>query len=515
MSGLAAWLRSRGGFFAFVALLLAPLLVVSVPPLSDLPNHLARVHVLARLAREPGLHLPWESAWALLPNLAVDLPGVLLVPWLGVETFGRLFVGAAVLLWCLGCRALGRSLLGRDSVRALIASALVWSEPLLLGYAGFVFGTGLALLAVAAVVRTFSRSSGQRAAATATLAAVLGLGAAVAHVGAAVIFVASTTALAAAHARRSRGRALAGWALAALVPAGLYVLAWWLRAASRDPWSFASPGSIVRSFALPMTGLDAKLDAASLALLALLGAVALVRSRPLAIGPLAAAAALACGALVALFPSDVAGAIEVHGRFALAGWVFAIFAVGPRELGSPPASPPAPRLPARSTLAPVVVAAVTLLALRTVHLAGELRALDLEARSIRALMAAELPRGASLGTAWFSPDDPLPAADRVRALATLHVPALAVVDREAHVPTLYALAGVQPLRYVGGLPRAHRYAARAAGPEAADLARFDFVWLCGGPPSLERELRLGGELRGRIGRCALFATRRHEVASLP
>jgi hypothetical protein len=248
--------------------------------------------------------------------------------------------------------------------------------------------------------------------------------------------------------------------------------------------------------------------------------VILVRARPLALHLGAAAAAAACVVLVVVFPSDVAGAIEVHSRFALPAWVFAMFAVASRAgaVGTPAAPSAAPLAgpsagprPARPGLAAFAVLA--LFAARTAFLAGELRALDAEARAIRHLLASELPLGARLGTAWFFPDDRLPAADRVRALATLHLPALAVVDREAHVPTLYALPGVQPLRYVGGLPRAHRYAASDRGPSATELAEeFDFVWRCGGPERLGLALRAHGELRGKVGRCELWATGRQGVA---
>ena len=135
------------GWLAWIAVLVVPALVVDVPPLSDFPDHLARVHVLTRGAT-------WFApAWDLLPNLAVDLAGRALAPVLGLERFGRWIVVAAIVVWALGCRAIGRAVAGRDGVRALVATALVWSEPLLLGYVGFTLGAGLALLALAAVVR--------------------------------------------------------------------------------------------------------------------------------------------------------------------------------------------------------------------------------------------------------------------------------------------------------------------------------------------------------------------------
>lgn len=485
--------RWDAAFLAWIVVLATPALVVDVPPLSDFPDHLARVHVLVRGAT-------WFApAWDLLPNLAVDLAGRALAPLLGLERFGRWMVIAAVAVWCLGCRSVGRAIVGRDSVRALVAGALVWSEPLLLGYVGFTLGAGLALLAIGAVTRGLA-GAGTRAW---VAAGALGLATAVAHAAAAVILVASVAGLVVADVGKRRGWSReASLAAAALAPALGYVAQWWVRRASDDGVSFATPGMIARGLLSPVTGLDHLLDLASLGLLALLALAAAWRARPLSVrwGP--AIVGAACLVLVAVFPADVAGGIEVHGRFALAGWTLALFAVDRRE-----GAPPGPRLDR------IGLAALLVLGARTLHLAGELRVIDAEARAMRALLAESLPPRASLAVVWTFPAARMTTADRVRALATLHVPALAVVDRDAHVPMVYALPGVQPLRYLGSLPRAHRFMPGDAGPDPAQLAaRFDFVWLCGAPARIERELRRHGARLGEVGRCTLVATGRGDLA---
>jgi hypothetical protein len=209
----------------------------------------------------------------------------------------------------------------------------------------------------------------------------------------------------------------------------------------------------------------------------------------------------------------------VHGRFAATAWVLALFAVerrgsaGDAAIGAAaPASHEAAPPRARGLRA-IAALAAGLFALRTVHLAGELCALDGEARAIRSLLARTLPPRASLAVVWFFPSDRMATADRVRALATLHVPALAVVDRDANVPMLYALPGVQPIRYRGGLPRAHRFLPGEPGPDPSELAAaFDFVWLCGAPTALALELRRLARPVGAVGRCVLLATERDDVA---
>ncbi len=39
---------------------IAPVLSVEIPPLADLPNHLARLHILANLENEPALQANYE-----------------------------------------------------------------------------------------------------------------------------------------------------------------------------------------------------------------------------------------------------------------------------------------------------------------------------------------------------------------------------------------------------------------------------------------------------------------------
>jgi len=483
------------------ALLVMPLIWTTIPPLSDYPNHLTRVHLLGKLA-EGAVVGPWSARWALLPNLAVDVPGVALEPLLGLEGFGRAFLAATILLHALGCRSLSRAILGRSSLRAVVVSAFVWSEPLLLGYAGFAFGFALALFALARAVRVLERGQTRDVA----IGAALGLGVAVSHAAATATLVCCVVAFVIARAttdRRLDRRAIL--ALAVVGPGLLYVGAWWLmRAASHGGVSLATPGMIARALLSTWTGLDARVDRMSLAALAALSATAAWVSRPLEVrrGPLAAAAALAL--LVAVFPSDIAGGIEVHGRFALGVWVITPFAFDGRDGAEGPT---------RRRIDLVGRLLIGLVVLRTAVVARSLRELDREARDIRALFAREVPEGATVGVAWFFPDGDLAAADRVRTLATLHIPTLAIVDRRAEVPTLYELAGVQPIHYDGALPRRHRYAAGADAPRARDLlATFEMVWLCGGPPDLAFELAGRATIAGRVGRCTLY--RRNAVADI-
>src|SRR5665213_2136688 len=84
------------------AILIAPLLIVDVPPLLDYPNHLARVFVLARLPHDPILARFYAAHWSIIPDLALDLIGPPLIHLLPVHVAGRLLIAVALLLPVLG-----------------------------------------------------------------------------------------------------------------------------------------------------------------------------------------------------------------------------------------------------------------------------------------------------------------------------------------------------------------------------------------------------------------------------
>src|ERR1700679_400477 len=89
-----------GGFLLLTAM--------TVMPILDYPNHLARMHILAALPSTPELARYYRIAWSPVPNLALDAT----VPWLGrvvgLETAMRLFLGATLLGLAGGCLALHR-----------------------------------------------------------------------------------------------------------------------------------------------------------------------------------------------------------------------------------------------------------------------------------------------------------------------------------------------------------------------------------------------------------------------
>jgi hypothetical protein len=145
--GMLWWLA----LFGLCAMLLAPLLVVDVPPLLDYPNHLARAFVLASLPGDTVLAQFYAPHWSIIPNLAFDLIALPLVQVLPVHVAGRLVIAASVLLPTLGAIAYNTALGGRWW--SLGVGLVAYNSCLLYGFLNFEIGLGIALLLAAAWLR--------------------------------------------------------------------------------------------------------------------------------------------------------------------------------------------------------------------------------------------------------------------------------------------------------------------------------------------------------------------------
>lgn len=142
---------------AQIAVLLALLLLLAsmpiwtspLPPLSDYVNHLARMHVIATIDKDPDLARFYEVDWQIIPNLMMDLT----VPWLArlmpIYKAGQIFLLSTFLLIISGSLALNRAVFGRWSAAPLIAMPLLYNYIFLTGLVNYIFGIGLALWALA------------------------------------------------------------------------------------------------------------------------------------------------------------------------------------------------------------------------------------------------------------------------------------------------------------------------------------------------------------------------------
>ena len=136
-------------FAAFTLLISIPILTHPLPPLSDYVNHLARMHVMATLSKNPLLAQYYEIDWQVIPNLTMDLIVPLLARVMNVYLAGQVFIIGMFALIISGVLALNRALIGRWSVFPLFAFPLLYNYVFLVGVMNYIFGIGVALWALA------------------------------------------------------------------------------------------------------------------------------------------------------------------------------------------------------------------------------------------------------------------------------------------------------------------------------------------------------------------------------
>jgi hypothetical protein len=140
---------STGWCAALVLLVCVPLLYPIVPPLTDLPAHMARFLIQTDGGRSPELARWYAVDWTLIPNLGADLLAQILVPWLGLAPAVKAIAVAIVALQAAGYLLLSRVVHGRVSTSVLFALPLAYGEPFQYGFLNFTFAVALATLALA------------------------------------------------------------------------------------------------------------------------------------------------------------------------------------------------------------------------------------------------------------------------------------------------------------------------------------------------------------------------------
>lgn len=137
-------------FFVFLLLISIPVWTHQLPPLSDYVNHLARMHVIAAIDKNPNLAKFYQIDWQIIPNLTMDL----VVPWLtrfvNIYTAGKIFTVTMFGVIGSGVLVLNRVLSGRWSLVPLLAFPLLYNYAFLVGLINYLFGVGIALWALTA-----------------------------------------------------------------------------------------------------------------------------------------------------------------------------------------------------------------------------------------------------------------------------------------------------------------------------------------------------------------------------
>jgi hypothetical protein len=446
------------------ALLLAPLLIVDVPPLGDYPNHLARAFVLASLPGDAVLGRMFAPRWALLPNLGIDILAPPLMALLPVHAAGRVVIALAMLTPVLGAVAYGRALGGRWW--PLCAGLAAWNCCLLDGFVNFSLALGPPLLAAAAWLRWRAERPGRVIALAAAVAALTFF----LHLMGVVFMVALLGGAELARPGLLRWRALAGrgggLALVFAAPALLYHHSALGQLGGDAVWS--SPAKKLEQLADVFATFDPVLD--TLAALVAVGVPLLCLLTGRGRVPLAAAFP-AAGFLVAYVAAPFAwkGTFLLDTRLAVM-LLFTLFA------GFVPRAWP------RAAVAAVATAVCGLFAARMALLAAAWTTHAASLADLRTAMAPVRPGQAVFTATVELSDAPAYWAADARRLklsggvrADEHMGALLVIERRAYWPFQFDIPSQQPIET---LPP---YAALASG--------------AGSPAKTRREL-LGADLCG-------------------
>lgn len=135
-------------FAALFAIAATPVLLCDTLPLFDYPNHMARMHILTALPSSEALQRFYEIAWRPLPNLAMDLLVPPLARIMPLAWAGKAFVLLTLFLIAGGAATLHRALFGGWSAWPCLAFLLLYSRILLWGFLNYLFGLGLGLMAL-------------------------------------------------------------------------------------------------------------------------------------------------------------------------------------------------------------------------------------------------------------------------------------------------------------------------------------------------------------------------------
>lgn len=145
--GALHWWQTWWGAGAIVLLCALPLLWPTIPPLVDLPGHMAAYRVELDLAHSPDLQRYYTLHWAVIGNLGMNLLVIPLSKLFGLELAVKLIMIAVPPMTAAGFLWVAREVHGRIPPSALFAVPFAYSYPFIFGFANFVLSMALAFLA--------------------------------------------------------------------------------------------------------------------------------------------------------------------------------------------------------------------------------------------------------------------------------------------------------------------------------------------------------------------------------
>jgi hypothetical protein len=147
-----------------LSLALLPILAVTIPPLIDYPNHLARMHILSEWENSPALRANYDLNWRLQPNLAMDLLVPFMTRFMSIYDAGRLFVAATMVILLVAPLCLRWVLYREIGILPSLLFLFLYNHILHWGFLNYLFTAGLAILAFSGWIATRSQPPWSRAA---------------------------------------------------------------------------------------------------------------------------------------------------------------------------------------------------------------------------------------------------------------------------------------------------------------------------------------------------------------
>jgi hypothetical protein len=417
------------------AVSLAPFAVVDAPAVLDYPNHLARFYILAH-PDDPILSKMYAPNWAILPNVGLDVIGQGLLRFLSPQLGGRVVLALSLLAPFAGATLYARAAFGRWTWWSLGAAVLTFNGMFFLGVMNFLLGIGVAM-AGAGAWRVLRRQG--RYALAALAGAAIGLAAFLCHIlgfGFFAILIVAEEADGLLGLRREgqlqRRHALmsAGTLAVALGPTALlYVLTH--RSTERGDLLVWRWRAKLVEWLAPFMTYD--MGVTVITALVLVGVTILLWRR----AQRASGVDLALASLAVLYlaaPFAVAGGTFVDTRIPLMAALLVFAGIAPAA---------SPRVSAS-----IAVAFALLLVGRAALVAQNWQGHAKDLANLRSELAYVEPGAKVLPARAAFPDDFPQGAGRVLPnLARLddHLGALAVIERRAFWPLLFADPGQQPL----------------------------------------------------------------------
>jgi hypothetical protein len=136
-----------------------PIWMVRFPPLVDYPNHLARMYIVSNIQNSEILQEFYSIQWNMIPNLVMDTIVPLLAKVMSVEISGKVFISLIFFLISSGTLALHYTIHRQISFLPLLAFMFLYNRLFLWGFLNYLFGIGIALWGLAAWIYFENKSS--------------------------------------------------------------------------------------------------------------------------------------------------------------------------------------------------------------------------------------------------------------------------------------------------------------------------------------------------------------------